>query len=98
MATKSFTAPILIAHIVALAVMTLFVLFLTVTYMYLEFAHLRPLAMGLFAVFFCISNLLGGLALKRIGYSPWLGLTGFFMGMIPLILYIALPNKVSSSS
>jgi len=86
------------AHVAALVVVTVLVFPLTFTYMWLELAHWRPVVMAFFICSFCVSNFLGGLALKRIGYSPWLGLTGFAMGLVPLILYLALPERPSRSS
>lgn len=73
--------------------MTVAVMFLTLTYMRMELAALRGPALAAFLAIYSLSNLLGGLALKRIGHSPWLGLTGFAMGLVPLILYLALPER-----
>jgi len=86
------------AHVAALVLITLLVTLLTFTYMMLELAYLRSLVMSLFIVSICLSNLLAGLALRKIGYSPRLGLTGFVMGLVPLILYLALPEKRGASS
>jgi hypothetical protein len=95
MANRRLNSSLFIAHVVALVVMAILVGLLTYTYMKIELAHLRPLVLGGYITSLCVSNLLGGLAIKRIRYSPWLGLTGFAVGLIPLILYLSLPEKHS---
>jgi len=93
MKTARTAVPVFKAHVAALVAMTLAVVFLIVTYMRVELVALRSLALLGFLVLNSLSNLLGGLALKRIGHSPWLGLTGFAMGLVPLILYLMLPVR-----
>ena len=97
MTSSRLKQPIFIAHLFTLGATIPLVLFLTFTYMYSGLFHLRPLAMTCFLLDACLSNLLGGLAIKRIGHSPWLGMTGFIMGFIPLILFLVLPDRSSKS-
>lgn len=93
MRSSRTSAPVFRAHVAGLVAMALAVLGLTFTYMWLELAVLRGPALVAFLALNSLSNLLGGLALKRIGHSPWLGLTGYAMGLLPLVLYLALPEK-----
>jgi len=87
------SAPVFKAHVVALVAMVAAVLGLTLTVMWVELAALRGPALVSFLALNSLYNLLGGLALKRIGHSPWLGLTGYVMGLLPMVLYLALPEK-----
>jgi hypothetical protein len=98
MSANKFKNPFIIAHILALVLMIPLVIFLTLTYSLLELSAFRTAAMIAFVTVFILSNLLAGLAFRRIGQSPWLALPGFIMGLIPLILYAVLPNKSSSAA
>ena len=97
--TKSkFKNPLIIAHIAALVLMIPLIILLTLTYSFRELSHFRAMAMITFVALFALSNLMAGLALRRIGQSPWLALSGFVMGLIPLILYAVLPDKSSPAA
>ena len=87
-----------IAHVAVLIVVILLIILLSYAYMVFEAGYIRSLILWVFFLVVCVSNLLGGLAIKRIGYSSWLGLTGFVVIFIPLILYLSLPQKPTPST
>jgi len=98
MTINRYREPLFIWHIVGLVITVALTIVLTLTYMFREFAPYQLAAMIIFIVGFSTSNLIAGLAIKRLGHSPWLALSGFIVGLIPLILYIALPDKSASPS
>ena len=87
-------APVFVANIIVLIVILFLIFLLTYTYMSSEMANFRSLVVCILIAVVCLSNFLGGLAIKQIDYSPWLGLTGFVMVFLPLIIYLALPEKL----
>ncbi|WP_243385031.1 hypothetical protein [Geothrix alkalitolerans] len=98
MTISKYKQPFFIAHLVGLVV-TLFLTFgLTFVYMFGELAPYKGIAMAIFSLGFALTNLMAALALRRIGQSPRFALSGFLMGLIPLILYIVLPDKNSPSA
>lgn len=97
MTINRYREPLFIWHIVGLVITVALTIVLTLTYMFREFAPYQSAVMIIFVVAFSISNLIAGLAIKKLGHSPWLALSGFVMGIIPLILYIALPYKSASA-
>ena len=93
MTARRFREPFLIAHLITLGLSVPLVVLLTFTYMSAEKFQFRSIAMTAVLLDACLANLLGGLAIKRKGHSPWWGLTGFLMGLIPFILYLVLPDR-----
>jgi MFS family permease len=98
MKPSRYSNPFFIGHVAILVLDVPFILFLTATFMFHEWVHFRPLAMGLFLVGYLLSTVLIGVAFRRIGRSPLFALTAFVMGLIPLILYCVLPDKSSPSA
>ena len=54
-------------------------------------------ALGIGAICFTAYLIASSIALKGIGRSPWLALTGILFGPIPLILYLVLPSESARS-
>jgi hypothetical protein len=98
MTTSKYKQPFFIAHLAGLVITLFLTIGLTFVYMFGELAPYKGMAMAIFFLGFALTNLMAGLALRRIGQPPWFALSGFLMGLIPLILYIALPDKSSSSA
>ncbi len=60
-----------------------------------ELAPYQAATMTFFILFYLVTNVLVGLAFRRIGQSPFYAFTALVMGLIPLILYAVLPDKSS---
>lgn len=84
----------LIATLVAIIPITIF---MVTTMMYTQLSRYYWPSFALMSVIFAIHLVCAAISLKKIGYSPWLSLTGLACGIIPFILYCALPFKPQNS-
>jgi len=98
MKTSKFQNPFILAHIAALVLAVPLTVLLALTYAFTQFMPYRVVIWIIYIVLFVLSNLFAALALKRIGQSPFLALTGFLMGLFPLIIYAVLPDKSSPAA
>ena len=71
---------------------------LTFTFMYRELAWIQTYLLILFVALTCLSAFFSGLALKRLGHSPWLGAIGLWISFVPIILYAILADKSSPAA
>lgn len=93
-----FKNPLIIAHIVCLVLSIPIIFGLTATYAMQELSSYQAVAMTIFVIFYLFTNVLAGLAFRRIGQSPYWAFTALVMGLIPLILYAVLPDKSNQAA
>lgn len=98
MTSSKYKQPYFFAHLIGLIIIVFSSISLTFVYLFVEMALYKSVVMTIFVLSIVLTNIMAALAFRRIGHSPWLALTGFLIGLVPLILYIALPDKSSSSA
>jgi len=81
------------AHIAGLLLTLPLTIWLTFTYMFKELAGYKAVSLVMFLLIYIATMVSIGLAFKKIKQNPLFALTGLAMGLIPLILYMVLPDK-----
>jgi len=98
MKPNRFKNPLILAHITGFVLSVPLIVFLTLTYAMSQLSPYRAIAMAAFVLLYVVTNVLAGLAFRRIGQSPLFAFTALIMGLIPIILYAVLPDKSSSAA
>jgi len=97
MTPSRFKNPFFLAAVVSAGIQFLLVLLLTFTFMYREFAQYKFPMLAAYIAFLVLTSVFAGMAIRRLGHSAWLGATAIFTSLIPIILFLVLPDKSSSA-